>query len=165
MLALNPDPRHLVAFADLVDHLKARDDLTEHRVFAVEVRLWAVADEELGSAGIRGRSLGHGQRTSQVHLTLSGKFILDGKSWSARAVAQRTTTLNHEIVDHAVKDQPVVVGTLHLLPALGIGKFLGSLGQFDKVGHRAWRIVLEEFNDDLTRARFDMCFLHGHTLT
>jgi len=60
--------------------------------------------------------------------------------------AEGIAALNHESGDHAMEDQAVIEGLLHLLPASRIGPFLRPLGQPDEVCHRVWRLRLEELN-------------------
>ena len=67
---------------------------------------------------------------------LEGRVDLIGEAVTraARAGAERATALNHEIGNHAVKIQSIVV-RLTGFAALGL-KFLGPFGQTHKVSHR-----------------------------
>src|SRR5512137_1827937 len=55
-----------VALADAVQHVLARDHLSEEGVLAVQVRLLGDADEELAVIGIHVIVAGHADRAAQV---------------------------------------------------------------------------------------------------
>src|SRR5687767_11006 len=62
---------------------------------------------------------------------------------AADALAQRVAALNHESVDHPMKDDAVVVGLGDALVGAWIGPLLGAFGEADEVldGLRRLRVV------------------------
>ncbi len=161
---LYPNSRHLVPFADFIYHFDSRNHLAENRVLAVEVRLRTVANEKLRATRIGRRRLRHGERPAEVLLTLPRKLVLDGETRAARAATEGAAALNHEVVDHAMKRQAVIIRPLYLFPGLGIRPFLGSLGQAHEISDGSGRVVLEELEHDFARGSLDVCFFHGPTL-
>src|SRR6185295_4234357 len=68
---------HGVALLDRVDDILAVDHLAEDCVFAVEVGLRRVDDEELAAVGV-GASVGHGDRPSLVLERVVAHLVLEG---------------------------------------------------------------------------------------
>ncbi len=58
VLVLNRDLGHVVALFNRIDDIKALDDPAKHGMHAVQVCLWAMADEKLAAAGVFSR-VGH----------------------------------------------------------------------------------------------------------
>ena len=63
---------------------------------------------------------------------------------AAVALAERIAALDHEAVDHAVEDDPVIERRGLLLPRLRIGPFLRAFGQADEIGDGIRRLGLKE---------------------
>src|SRR5262245_5181053 len=61
----------------------------------------------------------------------------------------RTSALNHEIWNHAVKDQAIVKRALLFLPGLFIRKFLGSFREPDEILHCLWRFLVEQLDHNV----------------
>src|SRR5579864_2777458 len=76
----------------------------------------------------------------QRRMKLIGEFV----SRPAHAAALRTATLDHELWNHAMENQPVVKRPLLLLPGLLVGEFLRAFGQPDKVGYGLGRFLFEQ---------------------
>lgn len=90
---------------DLLDHVEAVGDLTEHNVLAVQPWAWHGGDEELGAVGVWA-SVGHRQQTWLG--VLLGEVLVweltavDGLAADTSTVGE-VTTLQHEVWDHSVE--------------------------------------------------------------
>src|ERR1700744_2681549 len=119
----------LIALLDRIDHchgLRA----SETGVDAIEVRCGDVRDEELATAGVLAR-VGHGECAGRMLLRVD--LALDLVAGAARAGAGGTTTLDHEVLDHAVKIESVIEA---------------FLGERDEVFDGSGRVLVEEFKVD-----------------
>src|SRR5262249_3714922 len=93
---------------NLLDHVVARHDLSEHDVLAVEVRRWGGAEEELGPVRVR-PGVRHRKRTGPevlARLALEGLVVEPSAvdRLTAPAVAAgEVAPLAHEARDHAVE--------------------------------------------------------------
>ncbi len=111
---------------DLLDDVHAFDDPPENRVSRrswrepIEVMVMHGVDEKLTRAAIGIARVGHRQRAWFIgNLGIRGVFVADGamgRIASARQsalgiTAMRTSKLNHEVVDDAMKVQPIVEAT------------------------------------------------------
>ncbi len=126
---------------DLVDHVHAGGDFTEHAVAealgggGLEVQEVVVVhvDEELGAGGVRLAGAGHGDGANLVGQAV-GRLVLDGGAglflFKARSIA---AALDHEAVDDAVEDGVVVVTVTAVLQEVGhgLGGFFRVQGQSD----------------------------------
>ena len=124
---------------DLVDHLHATADGTEHAVAPTLHRLVLViqivvighVDEELRRCGVRVAGAGHRQGTNLVGQAVVG-FVLDSLAGiffnKARQVA---AALNHEVVDHAMEQGAIVVTVAAVLLEVGTGDRRLVMKQFD----------------------------------
>src|SRR5262245_58363946 len=83
---------------------------------------------------------------------------------TARAGAERVAALDHEAVDDAVKDQPVVERPLHLLAVLWIRPLLGAFGEAHEVGDRVRGVLIEQPNAERPFARCEMRVQHWYAL-
>src|SRR5579871_3030555 len=94
-------------FRDLIDNVVSFDDFAEHAVFVIEPGGGGDGNEELAAVGI-GASIGHGQhaglRVLQIGVELIGKLITRATAAGAFGAA----ALDHEIGNHAMKDEAVV---------------------------------------------------------
>src|SRR4030095_5817610 len=119
--------------ADLADDVHAAVDLSEYRVLVVEVRRGSQRDEELPTVGV-GPRVRHGQdagfAVAEAWMELVGELV----AGSADTLPERVAALDHETVDHAMKDDAVVVRLLDLLVSARVGPLLRPLGQADEVG-------------------------------
>ena len=138
----------LVGFAganagNLVDHVQPLDHLAEHRVVAgagvAEIQPWrrGVGDKKLAPVGVLA-GVGHREDARPVMLEVGVKLIRQPVAGVAGAVAQGAAALDHEVLDHAMKNQPVVVrlalGIDRLLRVVLVVK-LGAFREADKVGN------------------------------
>src|SRR5215204_1355672 len=111
---------------DRVDGLHARGDLTEDGVLAVEPGSRVGGhDEELAAVRV-GPRVGHREGAADDLVLVD--LVLELVAGAAGAGALRTAALNHEVADHAVEDQPVVVAVLRELHEVvdGLGCVLGE---------------------------------------
>lgn len=94
-----------------VEHLESMDDLGEHGVVAVEVRLLGVGDEELAPVGV-GPAVRHRHHPAGVVLErlpeLVGELLPPDRG-APLPRARRVAALDHEPLDVAVEDGAVVV--------------------------------------------------------
>ena len=138
----------LVGFAganagNLVDHVQPLDHLAEHRVVAgagvAEIQPWrrGVCDEKLAAVRML-TGVGHREDARPVVLEVGMKLVRQPVAGVAGAVAQGAAALDHEVLDHTMKNQPVVVrlalGIDRLLRVVLVVK-LGALREADKVGN------------------------------
>ena len=70
-----------------------------------------------------------GLAVAQRRVELVGEVV----AGSADPLAERVAALNHEAVDHAMKDDAVVVRLRDLLVGARVGPLLGAFGQADEV--------------------------------
>src|SRR5260221_2500493 len=77
------------------------------------------------------------------------KLVRERVARSAAPIAARAATLNHEVWNHSVKIQAVVIVFLLLLPSHFVGKLFCSLGQTDEIGHGLGRFLLKQANDNI----------------
>src|SRR5215207_2427428 len=116
---------------DRIDGLHAGRDAPEHGVLAVEPGgLLGGHDEELAAVGVRA-AVGHGERAA--HDLVLVDLVLELVAGAAGSRALRTATLDHEVLDHAVEDQAVVVAVA---------------GQLDEVVHGLRRVLVEQLDLD-----------------
>src|SRR6185503_8412513 len=115
-------------------------------------------------ARVRRGSLGHRQRPGLVDLLLPGQLVLDGETGTAGSAAERAAALDHEVLDHPVERQPVIVGALHLLSRLRIGELFRTSRQTDEIGDCSRRVVLEQLANNFTLVRLEVGSLHQPVL-
>ena len=105
-----------------------------------------MGDEKLAAVRVLA-GVGHREDARAVVLEVGMKLVRQPVAGIAGAVAQRAAALNHEVLDHPVKNQPVKVRL-----ARGIGRErllilavkLRALGQADKVGDDEWHFLVLE---------------------
>src|SRR5579883_1084050 len=101
-------------FADLSDDIHAAYDFAENRMLIVEVRRRDEGDEELAAVGVR--SCVRHRKNSRLRMPeLWIEFIFELISGTASASAERIAALNHETINDAVKNRPVIKGLMALL--------------------------------------------------
>src|SRR5215831_13881158 len=76
----------------------------------------------------------------QRRMEFVGKLV----TGSTDATALRAAALDHELRNHAVKNQSVVERPLLFLPGFFVSEFLCPFGQPDKIGHRLRRLFLKQ---------------------
>ena len=96
-----------------------------------------MCDEELAAIRVLA-GVGHREDARPVVFEVGMKLVRQPVAWVTSAGSQRAAALDHEVLNHPVKDQPVVVRLAHgidrLLCVVLIVK-LGALREADKVGH------------------------------
>ncbi len=125
--------------ADLINHVHAFDDFTEHAVApavltgVVQEVVVAGVDEELRSGGIGHVGAGHGDGVVVVLQAVVG-FVLDGGVGGLLAHAGlEAAALNHEVVNHAMENGVAVKTGVHVVEEVldGDGGFFGIQLQGD----------------------------------
>ncbi|CAD75263.1 conserved hypothetical protein [Rhodopirellula baltica SH 1] len=99
---------HRVALLDRINDVLAFDDFAKHAVSIVEVRLSFMSDEKLRPIGV-GTGVGHRQNAGTIMLELGMELIFKLVTGSTTPAAFGATALDHEVGDHAVENQSVVV--------------------------------------------------------
>src|SRR5918992_3828539 len=144
---------------DRVDRLHARADLAEDGVLAVEPGSRVGRDdEELAAVRVR-PAVGHRQRAA--HDLVVVDLVLELVARAAGAGSLRAAALDHEVLDDAVEDQPVVVAVLRQLHEVldGLrGIFLEQL-ELDRPvvgvhGRLAHRLLVTSTRSSVPRTRF-----------
>ena len=97
-----------VFLTDGVNDVLASSGFSKNGMFAVEVRSWAVGDEELRAIGV-GASVGHGEYAGFVVATVGFAFAFKFVTWVSSAGAERAAALDHEVINDAVKGESIVV--------------------------------------------------------
>lgn len=118
--------------------------LAEHRVLAVQPRRGDVRDKELaaiGTAAHAGTGIGHGQYARAVVLQAGHDFVIEVVARTTGTSAAGASALNHEVRDHTVKGQTVVIL---------------ALGQINEIGHRDRRFISGETHLDGAAGGFNM---------
>src|SRR5580693_6558628 len=82
------------------------------------------------------------------------KLVGKGIPRPAAAIAARAAALDHEVRDHAMEGQPVVIILLLLLSRFLVNEFLGALRQADEIGDGLRRFLFEQTDDDAALRRF-----------
>src|SRR5438105_4696193 len=114
---------------------------SKHRMSSVEVRGRSKSDEELATVGVW-TGVRHREDSFGVVLELGMDFIGECITGAAAACACRVAALDHESIDHAVKDDSVVE------------VFFCEL---DEIRNSVGRLLLEELNGEVSQGRFKMC--------
>ncbi len=105
------DGRNFITLRDFVDHVLAFGDFTEDRVLAIQMWGGEVSDEELAAIGA-GSGIGHRENAGLGVFQRAVEFIREFVARAAGASAGRITALDHEICDHAVEGDVVVISAL-----------------------------------------------------
>src|SRR6266849_3712568 len=82
------------------------------------------------------------------------KFVAEGVARPTAAVSAGTSALNHELRDHTVKYQAVIIFFLLLLASPFVDKFLRAFCQPDKILDRFGRFFFEESYYDISLRSF-----------
>ena len=121
-----------VALGDGIDDILSFGHFTEDGVFAVEVRRGNMSDEKLAPIGA-GAAVGHGENTRLVVFEAGSDFVAKFVSRAARAGSGGIAALNHEVCNHAMEGNAVVIATLSEVDEVGHGHrgLGGEKGRFD----------------------------------
>ncbi len=139
-----------VALSDLIHGILSRDHLAEDRMFAVKVRGWQVGDKELAAIGVRS-GICHGENARlfvfERAVDLVGKLI----TRAAGACASRVAALDHEIGDHAMKADAIIVS---------------ALGEVEKIRGGDWDLRSEDSRVDVASGgvKCDFDVRHGRQI-
>lgn len=110
-IAVDGDGSDCIALFNGIYNVLTLSDFTEDRVLSIEVRGRVVGDEELGAVGI-GASISHGENSCFVVAEFADELIGELVSRAAPTGAGGITALDHEVRDHAVELDVVVVAAL-----------------------------------------------------
>jgi hypothetical protein len=108
--------------ADAIDDVHARGHASEHRV-AVLARVGGAVvqegvvdhvDKELGGGAVDHTGACHGDGAAVVAQSVGGLVLDRGAGGLLLHVRAEASALDHEVGDHAVEDQPVVVSIAHV---------------------------------------------------
>src|SRR6516162_5901274 len=72
----------------------------------------------------------------------------------AAPIAARTTPLNHELRNHAVEGEPVVVVALLFLSRHGVDEFFRAFRQADEILDRFGCFLIKKFANDISQRGF-----------
>ena len=103
-------------------------------------------DEELAAVGARTR-VGHGQDAGDVVFEVGRAFVGKLVARTTGAGALGAAALDHEIIDHAVENEIVVI-----TPA----------GEIDEIGYGQWGLIGKQSQIDNALVGFDDGFQIGH---
>src|SRR3984893_5341790 len=135
-------------FGNFIRHVLAFHYLAENGVFVVQPGRRRYGDEKL--AAVRPwTGVSHGKLARFGMLLGRMKLIGERIAWSTASIAARAAALNHEIRNHAVKRQTIVIVLLLFLPGHLVGEFFGPLRQAYEIGHRFGRFLLEQANHNI----------------
>src|SRR5690606_29451377 len=106
--------------------------LPKHSVLAIQMRGGQVRDEKLATVGVRPR-VRHGENSRLVVAERPVDFIGELVSWTTPACAGRVAPLDHEVRDHTMERNAVVVAALGEIEEIcgGDGHPGGEDGSFD----------------------------------
>src|SRR5699024_3153151 len=121
------------------------------------------SDEELRAVSAR-TSIGHGEFIWFIEVEFRVEFVFELIAGSTDALAQWVTALNHEIGDNTVKYGAVIEWhPILCLAGSRVGPFLGTVGYSNEVLDGFWRVVAEEFYNDVASIGLDNCFMRSDT--
>src|SRR5207244_9007620 len=124
-------------------------NLAETGVTIVEVRRRRERDEELPAVGVRA-AIGHRHDAGLVVPQLRMELVREVIAGPADALAERIAALDHESVDHPMKDRPVVVRLLYFLIRPWIAPLLRPFSQPDEILDRSRRLLIEQAHREIS---------------
>src|SRR5262252_6340029 len=98
-----------IALENLIDHFEAVQNLSEYGVFMIQTRVVHQVDEELRVAGI---AAARGNADSAANVRPAPELVEHEGGVADVLVRAGTAALDHEVRDHSVKRQPIVVAGL-----------------------------------------------------
>ena len=97
-----------VAHADRVDHILALRGDTKDRVASIQVRSGHMGDEKLAAVCSRTR-ICHGEDAGLVVHETGFDLVLEAVAWASTASAGWVAALDHELGNHAMEGDAIVV--------------------------------------------------------
>src|SRR5260370_2749778 len=82
------------------------------------------------------------------------ELVGKGIAGASAAIPARAATLDHELRNHAVKRQPVIVILFHFFAGHLVRKFLPALGQSDEIFHGLRRFFFEQAHHNIALRSF-----------
>src|SRR5262245_3584855 len=128
---------------NLVRHVLTFHDFAKNRVPVVQPRCRGHRNKKLAAVGIRS-GIGHGKLSRLRVLERRMKLICELVSRPAHPRSVWAASLNHEVRNDAVENQPVVKRPLLLFSGLFVCEFLGSFRQTDEILNRLRRFFIEQ---------------------
>ena len=110
-IIVDGDRANLITLRDLIDEVLAVGDLTKYRVFSIKMRSGAVSDKKLRTVGARA-CVGHRKYAGRAVAQFWIKLVSELVARTATSCACGVASLDHEISNHAVERDPVVVAAL-----------------------------------------------------
>src|SRR6185312_1993741 len=139
-----------LGLGDAVHNVLTLDDLAEDGVIAGEPVGCRNSNEELAAVSI-GAGVGHGEFAGFVEFVRRALgFVRKLIAGTAGASAQRISSLDHEIGNHAMEDSVVVEWHVGLLSAAGVGPLARAFGEFNEILHRVGSVLFKKTADDLS---------------
>jgi hypothetical protein len=84
------------------------------------------------------------------------EFVSKVVAGTARSLAERIAALDHEAIDHPMKDDAVIERGFLALAGLRVAPFLGPFRQADEVADRIRRLLIEEPDLEVAFGRFEI---------
>lgn len=107
-IVVDRDGIDFISLADRIDYLLTFGHLTENRVPPVEVGRGVVSNKKLGTIRAWSR-ICHRENTCLGVFQIGMKLICEFVTRTTAPAASRIAALDHEIRNHAVKRNPVVI--------------------------------------------------------
>src|SRR5258708_17062147 len=82
------------------------------------------------------------------------ELVGKGIAGASAAISARAATLDHELGNHVVKRQPVIVILFHFFAGHLVRKFLPALGQSDEIFHGLRRFFFEQAHHNIALRSF-----------
>ncbi len=128
-----------VALADPVHDVLSGGDFAKDGVFVIQPGSGHMGDEKLTAIG-GGAAIGHREKAGFVVFERGNELVAEIIAGAARSGAGGIAALNHEILDHPVEGNPVVVS---------------ALCQIEEVGGRHGSLIGKEGGGDVALVGFD----------
>src|SRR5258708_1457455 len=141
---------------DFVRHVLPFHHLAENGVLVVQPRRRRYGDEKL--AAVRPwTGVSHGKLSGLGVLQRSVKLVGESVTRSAASVPPRASSLDHEVGNHAVKRQAVIIVFLLFLARHFVGKFLGPFRHAYEIRHRLGPLLFQQPNDNVSLRSLEYC--------
>ena len=115
------DLQDLVSLRDRVDHILTLGHLPKDGVLAVQPGSGNMGDKELAAIGDRPSGIGHREDAGFVMLEIRSAFIFKGVARAATTRSRGISPLDHEVGNHAVESDLVVIALLGEVEEIGHG--------------------------------------------
>src|SRR5580704_2129020 len=142
------------------------DHLAKDGVHVIEPGRRRHGNEKLASV-CAGSGVGHRKFPGLVVFQGLIKFVAEAVTWIAGSGSEWASALNHELRNHAMKNEAVVKRTLHFLPGLGVLEFLGAFRKAYEIPDGLRGFLIEQADDNRPLRSFEYgvhawCAAHNH---